>query len=83
MHASAAGCPLAGDVAYGGARRLTLDNGRILSAERTMLHCAAFAMPDPSRPGQVFTLALPAPDDMQTLWRSAGGTPEQIALTLG
>jgi hypothetical protein len=48
-----------------------------------MLHCAAFTMPDPSRPGHVFTLSLPAPADMQALWRSAGGTPAQIALSLG
>lgn len=80
VHASAAGCALAGDSAYGGMRRMTLANGRILGAERTMLHCAAFAMPDPSRPGARFTLALAAPDDMQALWRAAGGAAEQLRL---
>jgi len=82
VHASAAGSPLAGDTAYGGARRMTLPNGRILGAERTMLHCAAFSMPDPSRPGARFALSLAAPDDMQVLWRAAGGTADQLLLTL-
>lgn len=82
VHARAAGCALAGDSAYGGMRRLTLPNGRILGAERTMLHCAAFAMPDPSRPGTRFTLSLAAPDDMQALWRAGGGTAEQLLLSV-
>lgn len=82
VHASAAGCPLAGDTAYGGTRRLTLPSGRVLSAERTMLHCAAFVMPDPSRPGRALALSLAPPDDLAALWRGAGGDPAALALAL-
>jgi 23S rRNA-/tRNA-specific pseudouridylate synthase len=82
VHASAAGCPLLGDVAYGGAKRLTLANGRILSAGRTMLHCAAFRMPNPARPAESIALALAPPEDLCTLWRAGGGDPADLALQL-
>lgn len=81
VHASAAGSPLLGDVAYGGDKRLTLDNGRILSAGRTMLHCAAFRMPNPERPREMLTLSLPPPDDLAALFRAAGGDPALLALS--
>lgn len=80
VHLSALGHPMLGDVAYGGTRRLTLENGRILSAGRTMLHCAAFHMPDPARPTEPIDLTCAAPDDLRTLWSAAGGDPEQLAL---
>lgn len=73
VHTSAAGCPLAGDVAYGGQKRLVLPNGRVLTAGRVMLHCAYFTMPNPERKAAVIELALEAPEDMRTFWRSAGG----------
>jgi 23S rRNA-/tRNA-specific pseudouridylate synthase len=82
VHASHAGSPLLGDVAYGGAKRLTLANGRILSAQRAMLHCAAFRMPDPARQGAVITLSLPPPADLSKLWRDAGGDPDVLVLRL-
>jgi 23S rRNA-/tRNA-specific pseudouridylate synthase len=82
VHASAAGCPLAGDPAYGGDKRITLANGRILSAGRAMLHCAAFRMPDPAADGgAVIELALAAPADMIALWKAAGGDPALLALS--
>ncbi len=73
VHAAHAGSPLAGDVAYGGQKRLTLPNGRILTASRVMLHCAALAMPHPTDAGRTLTLELAPESDMLTLWRSAGG----------
>ncbi|HEX5656570.1 MAG TPA: RluA family pseudouridine synthase [Polyangiales bacterium] len=82
VHASHAGYPLLGDMAYGGEKRLTLANGRILSAQRVMLHCAAFRMPDPAKRGSVITLSLEPPDDMQKLWRGAGGDPAVLKLSL-
>lgn len=82
VHASAARSPLLGDIAYGGDKRLTLANGRILSAQRTMLHCAAFRMPDPARPGHVIALALPPAADLVALWTSAGGAVEPLNLRL-
>jgi 23S rRNA-/tRNA-specific pseudouridylate synthase len=82
VHAGAAGSPLAGDVAYGGERRITLPNGRILTAGRVMLHCAAFRMPHPTRPNELFTLSLAPPADMLLLWASAGGQADALTLAL-
>jgi 23S rRNA pseudouridine1911/1915/1917 synthase len=82
VHAAAAGAPLAGDVAYGGERRVTLPNGRILSAGRVMLHCAAFRMPHPGDPGHTLTLSLAPPADMLALWRAAGGDASALSLSL-
>ena len=81
VHTSAAGCALAGDVAYGGEKRVTLPNGRILTAGRVMLHCAYFRMPRPgARDGEdLIELQLAPPDDMQKLWRSAGGDPRALS----
>ncbi|MEY4512544.1 MAG: hypothetical protein RLZZ450_4666 [Pseudomonadota bacterium] len=81
VHASAAGCALAGDVVYGGDKRITLENGRILSAGRAMLHCAAFRMPDPAS-GSFIELSLEPAADMIALWKAAGGDPAVLALTL-
>lgn len=81
VHASAAGCALAGDTAYGGVKRITLPNGRVLTAGRCMLHCAAFRMPNPADPRRVLTLSLAPPPDLCTLWRSAGGDPQDLVLS--
>ena len=81
VHASAAGCPLAGDTAYGGDKRITLANGRILPAGRAMLHCAVFRMPDPDQVDRLIELALSPPADMVALWKAAGGDPAQLALS--
>jgi len=75
VHAAHGLSPLAGDTAYGGQKRITLPNGRILTASRVMLHCASLSMPHPSSPGQTLTLDLVPEADMQSLWRSAGGEP--------
>lgn len=81
VHASAAGCPLAGDVVYGGARRITLSNGRVLTAPRVMLHCAAFTMPHPTRRGERIELTLDPPSDLVGLWTAAGGELAALRLT--
>lgn len=53
VHAAHAGVPLLGDTDYGGARRVVLADGQVLSAARVMLHCAAVTIPrlsaEPSR----------------------------------
>lgn len=82
VHASAAGCALAGDTAYGGIKRITLSNGRVLTAGRCMLHCAAFRMPDVEDPSKTLRLALAPPDDMQSLWRAAGGAAGELDLAI-
>ncbi len=81
VHAAHAGTPLAGDTAYGGPKRITLPNGRILTAARVMLHCASLSMPHPSEPGARLVLNLAPEADMQTLWRSAGGEEGALAAT--
>ncbi len=73
VHAAHAGSALAGDVAYGGLKRLTLSNGRILTAARVMLHCAHVSMPHAARPSELLSIDLVPPEDMRALWRAAGG----------
>ena len=80
VHASAAGSPLAGDAAYEGIKRITLANGRILSAGRVMLHCAAFRMPDPAHADRQIALSLAPPEDLLSLWSAAGGRPGELNL---
>ena len=45
VHAARAGIPLLGDVAYGGARRLTSATGSVLAIPRVMLHARAVRVP--------------------------------------
>jgi 23S rRNA pseudouridine1911/1915/1917 synthase len=71
VHASRAGCPLFGDVAYGGDKRITLANGRVLTASRVLLHCTYLRMPRVG--GGELALDLAPPLDMKTVWRNAGG----------
>lgn len=78
VHAAKAGSPLAGDVAYGGMKRLTLPSGRILTASRVMLHCAQWRMPNPARPQVEISCALAPPEDLCTLWHSAGGAVDAL-----
>jgi 23S rRNA-/tRNA-specific pseudouridylate synthase len=73
VHLSQAGSPLLGDVAYGGEKRLTLANGRIITGGRVMLHCASLRIPKLAPSGRALELDLVAPDDMRAVWRSAGG----------
>lgn len=79
VHASKAGAPLFGDVAYGGEKRLTLANGRVLTGSRVMLHCTALRMP---RVGarEPLVLDLAPPPDLVAVWKAAGGAPEALAL---
>lgn len=72
VHASHAACPIFGDRHYGGATRFTADNGRVWSARRVMLHCAALRIPSPTD-GAPLTLVASVPDDMSTLWIGLGG----------
>lgn len=78
VHAAAASLPLLGDVAYAGAKRLTLDNGRILSAERVMLHCASLCAPHPDAEGGTLTLTLAPAADLLQLWLAAGGAADAL-----
>jgi 23S rRNA-/tRNA-specific pseudouridylate synthase len=77
VHAARAGCPLLGDVAYGGEKRVTLANGRIITGSRVMLHCAALRMPTVG--GRELSLQLAPPADLRDVWRSAGGDPSELS----
>ncbi|MFK7999152.1 MAG: RluA family pseudouridine synthase [Polyangiales bacterium] len=72
VHAMAAGCPLLGDTSYGGGKRVTLSNGRVLSARRVMLHCAQLRIPDVASGGDL-ALRLPPADDFSSLFSALGG----------
>jgi 23S rRNA-/tRNA-specific pseudouridylate synthase len=63
VHAHAAGTPLVGDVAYGGLRRLVLEDGTVLSIGRVMLHARWVRIPGGDR-----VVEAPWHDDMRTLW---------------
>lgn len=72
VHSAHAGTPIFGDRHYGGVTRLTSSEGRVWSARRVMLHCAALRIPHP-RSGTPLKLHAPVPDDMRTLWQAVGG----------
>ena len=64
VHAALSGTPIAGDHRYGGeaARR----------SSRLALHAYRLELPHPTT-REPLTLMSPIPDDLTTLWRSAGG----------
>ncbi len=68
VHASHAGLPIAGDRIYGGNGRVTLPDGRVLSARRTMLHCAGLRLPLVKH-----ELVSEPPEDFMRLWERVGG----------
>jgi 23S rRNA-/tRNA-specific pseudouridylate synthase len=70
VHAAKAGLPLFGDHAYGGERRCTLSGGTVITARRTMLHCARVTFPWGS--GEKRFEARPPPD-MERVWKALGG----------
>lgn len=70
VHASEGGAPLFGDSTYGGERRVTLPDGRVVTPRRVMLHCARVAFPwgTDSR-----CFESPVADDMARTWVALGG----------
>ncbi|MEM1415923.1 MAG: RluA family pseudouridine synthase [Myxococcota bacterium] len=79
VHAAAAGVPLLGDAAYGGARRVVRPDGRVLTARRVLLHCAELRFPDPET-GEMRVFASPAPADLAGLWGALGGAAEALVV---
>ncbi len=67
IHAAAAGVPLLGDHAHGGARRVTGSDGRVLEVPRVALHSLWVAIGD----GKIVS---PVPTDMLELWQWLGGS---------
>lgn len=69
VHAARAGHALVGDVAYGGPKRLVLPDGRVITANRPMLHCASVEVPHPIT-GERLHIEAPIPDDFEAVWRA-------------
>lgn len=78
VHAEAAAVPLFGDVHYGGDKRYVRGDGRVVTAARVMLHCAALDLPKPG--GGTLALRCPAPADMVRVWARAAGAEEALSL---
>lgn len=70
VHASHLGSPLAGDVHYGGPRRATLPDGRVVTFRRVMLHCARVSLP--GLDGRVLAFESALPPDFATACAALG-----------
>lgn len=76
VHAAEAGVPLFGDHAYQGARRLTLQDGRVVTARRVMLHCVRVSFPwSPTERRSFESAAWP---DMRRVWTALEGAPTAL-----
>ena len=76
VHAAHAGAPLFGDIHYGGERRLTQPNGRVVTASRTMLHCVALNLRH-SVFGEL-KLCSPPSADFRRCWERLGGESSEL-----
>lgn len=72
VHAANHGAPLLGDTRYGGVTRIVTAEGRVVTARRVMLHCAALDLPDVERGGTLVLRSAP-PDDFVRVWGKLGG----------
>ncbi len=72
VHAARAGHPLLGDEAYGGAKRVVLADGRVVTVKRPMLHCARVELPHPAT-GERLSIEAPIPTDLEAVWASLSG----------
>jgi len=73
VHAAEAGIPLLGDVHYGGAKRVVLSDGRVVTARRVMLHCARLSLPDVARGSGTLELKADVPEDFRRVFAALGG----------
>jgi 23S rRNA-/tRNA-specific pseudouridylate synthase len=81
VHAAEAGLPLFGDHAYRGPRRLTLEDGSVVTARRVMLHCVRVSFP--WRPGELRVFEAPVRPDMERVWLALGGVPSALDPNVG
>lgn len=72
VHCAKAGAPILGDLSYGGPTRVVLENGRVITARRPLLHCARVELP---RPGlEPLDLRAPIHEDLVSAWSKLGGS---------
>ncbi len=79
VHAAAAGAALLGDVRYGGEKRVTLADGRVVTGRRVMLHCERLVLPDVVRGEGTLTLTSPVPADFRQVFLALGGDEGALA----
>ena len=72
VHLAEAGCPLLGDLVYGGRQRLVRPDGRVQRIGHVMLHCACVEVPSFAG-GAAYRFIAPPPLDMVALWEAADG----------
>jgi 23S rRNA pseudouridine1911/1915/1917 synthase len=72
VHAARAGCPILGDVDYGGASRVVLEDGRVVSAPRVLLHCREVRVPRVEG-GEGHRFLAPIPEDLRVTFTKLGG----------
>jgi 23S rRNA-/tRNA-specific pseudouridylate synthase len=77
VHAAHAGVPLLGDRHYGGLSRAVLEDGRVVSLRRTLLHCARVRVPDPHGRAALCFEAQP-PLDFQSVFSALGGAAIEL-----
>ncbi len=79
VHMTAIKTPMLGDVHYQGPRRVTLTNGRVITARRVMLHCAALDVQfDDALDIPRLSLIQEPPADFKEVWRKLGGAPGAV-----
>lgn len=72
VHAARGGAPLWGDKHYGGPAREVMDDGRVVSARRVMLHCTQLILPGIGKPEPLIVHA-PVAADMRGFFVALGG----------
>lgn len=70
VHSAHAGAPLLGDRDYGGAGRVTLENGAVVALSRIALHASRVRLPDG------FVAEAPMPQELTRVWAELGGDAE-------
>lgn len=77
LHAAHLGAPLFGDTLYGGARRLTLLDGRVVHFPRVMLHAARIEIPHPTT-DKPMRFELPPDEDFARAFAALFGDTTQL-----
>jgi hypothetical protein len=72
VHAASANAALLGDRRHGGSKRWTLEDGRVISFERVMLHSCLLGLVDAE--GARWELRGPCPRDFVRHFATLGGS---------